>query len=426
MAQNTVEKLVRILIEAKGADETQKQVDETFDRSHEGMTQTADDAVRTSEKVDDFLRRWKYQLSLVGAGLAGIYGLTKYSPVAAAGVNLLGASVGALASSILIYLLPEIIDLSLWLLDVKEKFDALPEPVKILTSKVLGLGLAFGALKVLGIVGLFKGLAGLGVGALAGIFGITAEGGIVATLGAMLAAGGAAAAAAVVAAVLAGIAAGLGAVWLLLETGFLDAVDEFGRFCDEKFPEMMDFLRVLLGPLALLGVAIVDIVKGDIDKIPEHLGEAWQQILDSAGRLQTKLLRVFSDIAQGITDFFAGIPGAVVDAIGGAGAAAGNWIRENVPGGDIVVGGLEGLWNLGTSIGSSLPRFDAGGYVSRTGLAVVHEGEWIQNRYGATTRGGEGSGGDTYYITITGQWKAQEDLYRDFIRRLKTDQRRIV
>lgn len=71
----------------------------------------------------------------------------------------------------------------------------------------------------------------------------------------------------------------------------------------------------------------------------------------------------------------------------------------------------DAIKNLTFGVGPKIPHLATGGTVSETGLAVVHKGETITPA---------GQGGIT--VIINGTYQNDEDLYRKFIDRLRTDQ----
>jgi hypothetical protein len=103
--------------------------------------------------------------------------------------------------------------------------------------------------------------------------------------------------------------------------------------------------------------------------------------------------------------------GEVNTAIGAAGGDWGSVIIDAIwsglrgalkalPGGGI----LESLLNAGAT---GIPSHATGGRVAKTGLALMHEGDWIRSSFGDTTRTGQGgsvqnSGGGGGGITLTG------------------------
>ncbi|MFA7121072.1 MAG: hypothetical protein WC277_06300, partial [Bacilli bacterium] len=157
MATNDrIEKLVNIIIDLKGAEETEK----SFKRVYNYAKKMAEEAKKGSEeaepKVSKFMERWKLQAVTLGAAIAGLWTLTKYSSVASGIFNMLGASIGLLADMILVHLVDPAAWASEKILELAEAFEDLPEPIQKVISYALGLYGAFRLLKTLGILGLIS------------------------------------------------------------------------------------------------------------------------------------------------------------------------------------------------------------------------------------------------------------------------------
>lgn len=408
MANDKIEKLVTILLELKGSDEVQKDLEKMYETATKGNRDAKKSSEDAEPKIARFLERWKTQALTLGAAIAGLWTLTKYSSVASGMVNMLGASIGLLGDMLLVHLVDPAAWASEKILELAEWFEALPEPIQKLASYVLGLYGAFKVLKALGITGIFSSIAK----GLLGLAGIDVAGGIIAGLETAMAGGGAAAAAAWLAAVAAGLAIGLAGVAALVYSGALDWIAEIGRGFEDKFPWLMDVLKQLLWPLTALGVAVIDLVTGRIDKIPEDVGgvlkdtyEAWERTWD---RIRSLVGGVIQAIVDGIRDKIRG----VVDWIGGLNPFA-SWKMPSFSMPSI-----------------KLPFFASGGHVEQTGLAMLHQGEYVTSSFKAKTRDGSdrgtGKGISIGQVVLQGKFDSEYDMYRKFISLLEREGRRVV
>lgn len=71
MAGDKIERLVNILIELKGADETERAIDEMYDSAKKGSRDAKKGAEEAEPKVSLFLQRWKTQALTLAARLVG-------------------------------------------------------------------------------------------------------------------------------------------------------------------------------------------------------------------------------------------------------------------------------------------------------------------------------------------------------------------
>ena len=408
MADDKIEKLVTILLELKGSDEVQKDLEKMYETATKGNRDAKKSSEDAEPKIARFLERWKTQALTLGAAIAGLWTLTKYSSVASGMVNMLGASIGLLGDMLLVHLVDPAAWASEKILELAEWFEALPEPIQKLASYVLGLYGAFKVLKALGITGIFSSIAK----GLLGLAGIDVAGGIIAGLETAMAGGGAAAAAAWLAAVAAGLAIGLAGVAALVYSGALDWIAEIGRGFEEQHQWLWDILKQIFWPLGALGVAVIDLVTGRIDKIPEDVGgvlkdtyEAWERTWD---RIRSLVGGVIQAIVDGIRDKIRG----VVDWIGGLNPFA-SWKMPSFSMPSI-----------------KLPFFASGGHVEQTGLAMLHQGEYVTSSFKAKTRDGSdrgtGKGISIGQVVLQGKFDSEYDMYRKFISLLEREGRRVV
>jgi hypothetical protein len=309
-ADDEIDKAVNIIIATKGTEEATKEVETMHDKSHKGQEQLQRDSTKSAEATDLFTRKWKNELLMIGGALGVLYGLTKYSPVAASMLDLLGVSLGYLATVILIPLLPYVLLLSDYIFKAADAFDKLPAPIKEATALLLGAYGLFKLLKGLGVIDLAVKVATAGLDALKWIWGLVgkpitqvvnfvakeAAGGIDWLLDKWekeMAAGGLRGAAAFLAAAAVGFVAGSLVVDLMDALGITKAIAKFGADVQAKFPALWDALKVALAPMNVINDVARDIWNGDFSKIPDHI----QATLDKVDAILTKwkIPKSFSD-----------------------------------------------------------------------------------------------------------------------------------
>jgi len=435
MANDKIERLVNILIELKGAEETERAIDEMYDSAKKGSRDAKTGAEEAEPKINLFLQRWKTQALTLAAALGGLWGLARYSSVASGLVNMLGASVGLLGDTLLVHLAEPAEWVSEKLMGLAEWFDGLPEPIQKLTAYVLGLGVAFKVLKALGLTNLFTSIAG----GLLSLAGIDTSAGIIAGLETAMAGGGAAAAAAWLAAIGAGLALGLVGVGLLVYSGALDWVSDMGRAFEEKCPWAMDILKGIFGSFASFGVVAIDIVTGRIDKIPEDVGKVMDEVYAAWGRTWDRIRSLISRVWD-----------ATLSTIGTAWDQAWNriqttaentississGIRSTIQGVVDWIGSLNPFsgWQVPSFSMPSLPKlpfFASGGYVAETGLAMLHKGEYVTSSFKAKVRDGSEakSAGriQIQQVVLQGKFESEYDMYRRFLALLEREGRRAI
>lgn len=81
MANDKIEKLVNILIEAKGVEETEQALNPLYEERRRGSRDAKKGAEEAEPKSSLFLQRCKTQALILAAVIAGLWGLTKYSSV---------------------------------------------------------------------------------------------------------------------------------------------------------------------------------------------------------------------------------------------------------------------------------------------------------------------------------------------------------
>jgi len=169
---------------------------------------------------------------------------------------------------------------------------------------------------------------------------------------------------------------GLIMVWLMKKTGIMDWFAALGEGFREWDSWIKDIILIIEFPLLLLGAAINDIVNGDFG-FP-LLKKGLVEVGDAFGRWEDRVLGVVGTIISKVQDLI-------------------RWIRS-IPS---TFGGIGGSSSPGTSISpSSMPgggdysSHQFGGPVMKTGLSLVHAGEYVVPKGGAAI----GGGGNTYNI----------------------------
>jgi len=262
-------------------------------------------------RILEFLGKYKFSLMLIGGALGAITGMIRYSTVFGTSLDIIGQAIGYLADSILFPLLPAIMYLAEWIMGLADWFNQLPDPIKLVISSLFGLVAIFMILRALGIIGFFKSIL-TGLWELA--FGAQAAG---ALTGSGLILG-----------IIAGLLVGFAAVYLLIQTGALDAVARLSQTLQEANPIIVDAVGTLLGPLGLLGIIIVDALTGQFDKIPEHLDRGSKMIANYFVAFGARILAVVTGLLKGpiawLMEAFAGIGvigGHIIKTFGNVGDA---------------------------------------------------------------------------------------------------------
>jgi hypothetical protein len=265
-----LKKTVSIILNLKGGRETKRAADDVYASAHKGNEQLQRDSKRSAEGVELFLRKWKYELLLVGGALGGLWGLAKYSPVAASMIDMVGTALGYLATVILMPLLPYVMLLVLWIIQAAEAFDRLPQPIKDAVAALLGL---FGLWKLLQFAGVIDLAKKLIPPVADKVLGPLLDG-----WEALAKEGGAKAALAWIAAFLGGLALGSLIVGLMDKLGITAAIDKMGRDLEAKHPVIFQALKVILFPFKMLDDIRRDIISGNWSKIPDDIGKTWETV----------------------------------------------------------------------------------------------------------------------------------------------------
>jgi hypothetical protein len=167
---DTIKKFIQILINLQGAEEATQQAREFYDTQSNGMQGAKKDAEDAAPKIEDFLKRWKYELMLVGGAVTAIYATIRYSSVAHTMMDLLGRSIGFVADVILIQLLPYLMVVVGWFIELGKALNNLPSGFKdMIAFAVVGAAALWGVHKALIATGIAAGTLGIVLGALAGV-----------------------------------------------------------------------------------------------------------------------------------------------------------------------------------------------------------------------------------------------------------------
>lgn len=201
----------------------------------------------------------------------------------------------------------------------------LPDPLQT----VGGLGIY--AAQGLGAIGpALMGIAAmksLGLGGVITSIG-TSLSGLGATLSGAASTAGAAIGGSIITGIAGGIALGLAGVWVLLETGVLDAISGIGRAIESSpvGSMIMDAMKVVLAPIGSLGAGIIALVQGDFARIPEVMVEPFNQAGEAIGRNIDRIKDAFSGIGTTVAGGVQALGNAVqgmINSFSGMGSIAG-------------------------------------------------------------------------------------------------------
>jgi outer membrane biosynthesis protein TonB len=215
----------------------------------------------TGKKIEEFLARYKFSLGLIAGALIAIAGITKYSTVFGSMIDLIGSSLGYLADLILLQLLPYVMFLVDWIIELADWFDKLPDPVKTVIAFLVLLGLTltglFALSKAKWVQNIIQALTTLAT-KVAGLIPVFTQAGVLTGAG-------------WIAGILSGLLIGLAVVYALIQTGIMNAIGNIGQKVKEQFPIIAAAMQILFLPVGAIGTIINDLLSGQIDKIPYHL-----------------------------------------------------------------------------------------------------------------------------------------------------------
>jgi methyl-accepting chemotaxis protein len=140
-------------------------------------------------------------------------------------------------------------------------------------------------------------------------------------LGSTMTAAGTALAGSMVAGIGAGLLLGLGGVWILLQTGVLDAFNNLGRWIETSpiGATIMDALRIVLAPIGSLGAGIIALVQGNFAGI----GPAMMGPLNQASSAISGFVNSVNGMLSNFGSGFSGLVGTVQGVFSGIGSAFG-------------------------------------------------------------------------------------------------------
>ena len=239
------------------------------------MSNTGKVQEREGKKAEKTLLMQKLGwLGLAGTAGATLLGITRKSAIAGLYLRDFSDALGYLLDEILSPMIPHLDSFSQKIWELGEWFSKLPDPIKKVTGGtfLLGSGLAVvaGGFLLLKKLGIIKLLTWIGAK-----FGITS--------GSVLAFGSSiktALLSTVAGGVGIGLAIGLIVVKIMDMFGAFDMIGEWAEDFAAKNPILKLLLDSILLPVASVGVAILDLVRGDWAKIPEDVGFIWKKVED--------------------------------------------------------------------------------------------------------------------------------------------------
>jgi hypothetical protein len=103
--------------------------------------------------------------------------------------------------------------------------------------------------------------------------------------------------------VVGGAVLGLAGVWTLDKLGILKGLSDLGNQINASpiGSVIMDALKVVLAPIGSIGAAILDIVRGDFDKVGKDMVAPFEQAGEAAQRNVDRIKTAFSGIGGAAT-----------------------------------------------------------------------------------------------------------------------------
>jgi len=264
------------------------------------LNERVGDTQKVGSLTEAFLGRYKYALLLVGGALTGMFAMVQHSSVFGTMLDLFGTAVGYLADVLLWPTIPVLMWFIELIIGVADWISDLPEPLRMVISGFLLLSSALLILRSLGMATVFKKILD---GILSLIPALTVAGALTTT--------------GLIVGIIAGLAAGFAVVYLMVQTGIINAIATAGRTVQEKAPWLTDILAAVLAPIGILGAIVIDLVTGQWDKIPEHIGSIMQIWLNSVKALAARIIWVFQQIGNAVMILVVGSFAKAGEAIGG-------------------------------------------------------------------------------------------------------------
>lgn len=271
-----------IEIKAKGvknAEDGIAKVESTFNR-------TAKSIISKAPNIESFMKRWGTSLALVGGAAGALYALIRVGPVAYSYFEEFGAMIGEVSDIIMIALSPILDPLINLLWGLVDVFGALPAPIQGAIGII--------ALLASSIVTLLSSAAVVDT-----IFGTEFAAKLVSVLQGI----GSSVASSLLVGVAAGIGVGLTAVWILDKLGILNALDQAGRDLEKQVPTIFNLLKILTYPLGGLGVVVIDIVRGQFDRIIPDLQRIFKDAMFAVFNIAPGFFQWVSNAGQGFRDW---------------------------------------------------------------------------------------------------------------------------
>lgn len=253
---------VTIKYAAQGAKAAQK--------ADKGVRDSIKETAKTARKESGTISRWmqRHRNALIGIGAASaaaMGAIIKNSPALQAELSTVRLGFSLLAMQIGNDLAPALRGAGDLALDASEAYSDLPDPIRKVTSGIIGLGLVIGS-----FLGVLAGLQSLIEGTFVATLGKKAAGAISGFISGTIAL-----------AVAVGIIIALLVVWVLHITGVLDRFKDLGKglsdFLSGPLAGFKDALIAVItfamGPLLVLGAAIVGFVEGGFSGAMERAGE---------------------------------------------------------------------------------------------------------------------------------------------------------
>jgi len=276
--------------------ETVKNLDEVSEKLSD-LEDKQDEQTESSEKSNK-----KQSLGWLGLGLiagATILGIAKHSAIASLYMNDFSDAFGYLIDEIITPAEPLLQKASDLLWELGDRFEKLPEPIKKVSSGLFLIGGGVGALaagfavlKGLGITTLFSGMS-------------SAIMGIPMSLTTAVTAVGAGA-------VAIGLAVGLAGMKVIDMVGGFDKIGKWADDFATKNPVAKALIDAILDPIATTGVILLDIVRGDWDKIPEHMEYMNEKLKDNLNLIKDTIYNGFTNIFR---DTFDSVTNSLADLI---------------------------------------------------------------------------------------------------------------
>lgn len=251
----------------------------------------------TGTKVEQFLGRYKYSLLLIGGAIGALFGFMKYSTTFGTTMDLIGTAIGYIGDVLLWPVMPLVMMFVDYLIGVGDWLAQLPDGVRLLITSLILLGGAFLVIRRLAGADLFLGVLESIRNLVARLLAAVP---LVTSAGALTAAGW-------IAGIIGGLLIGFAAVYAMIQTGTLNSIGQAGESFRKSSPGLAAAITAWLGPIGLIAIPIIDLLSGQIDKIPHHMDLAAKIISESWKVLALSVLKSVNDMAIGLQGFIGSI-----------------------------------------------------------------------------------------------------------------------